>query len=345
MVKEQCEMTNVGIAGIGIYLPEGTMSAKEISERTKGQWSEEAIIEKLGINEKYIPGKNDGTQEMGAKAAKNLLETEQIDPLSIDVILCFGEEYKEYPLTTSALYIQDYIGATNAWGIDIQNRCCTTVTAMKMAKDMLVADDKITSILICGGYRNGDLIDYTDSNSSMMFDLSAGGGAILLKKNHHENLLLGSHIISDGSLARTAGVEIGGIANPITASNIETAKHSLKLMEPQKMKQRLNEVSMTNWYNCIDQALADSELERSNIDYLNILHMKRSGHLSMLAEFNLTEAQSVYLEDYGHLGQIDQILSLKLGLEQGKISEGTVICSVAAGIGYVWAANIIRWGK
>lgn len=338
-------MTNVGIAGIGIYLPEGVMTAKEISEKTKGVWSESAVREKLGINKKYIAGPEDGTQEMGAKAAQNLIEQEQIDPKSIDVILCFGEEYKEYPLTTSALYIQDYIGAVNAWGIDIQNRCCTTLTAMKMAKDMLIADEEIHSILICGGYRNGDLIDYTDPNSSMMFDLSAGGGAILLKKNHNKNLLLGSHIMSDGSLSRTAGVEIGGTINPITAENLEESKTSLKLMEPDKMKRRLNEVSMDNWYHCIDESLKDSGLTREDIDYLNILHMKRSGHLSMLEEFHLTQEQSVYLEDYGHLGQIDQILSLKLGLEQGKINEGTIICSVAAGIGYVWAANIIRWGS
>ena len=42
--------------------------------------------------------------------------------------------------------------------------------------------------------------------------------------------------------------------------------------------------------------------------------------------------------------QVDQILSLHLGLEQGKIKDGTVIAMIAAGIGYAWAANVIRWG-
>lgn len=336
---------NVGIAGIGLYLPEQVMTAKEIAESTKGQWTEEAVIEKLGIRQKYIAGEHEGTQEMGALAAADLIKNTGIDPLEIDVILCFGEEWKEYPLTTSALYIQDYIGAHNAWGIDVQNRCCTTVTAMKMAKDMLVADEDINTVLLCGGYRNGDFIDYTDRDVSMMYNLSAGGGAILLKKNHDENLLLGSHIMSDGSLSRTAGVEIGGVANPVTAGNVQEAKTSLRLLEPQKMKDRLNEVSMPNWYTCIDRALEKSHMTREDIDFLNILHIKRSGHLGMLQSLGLTEEQTVYLEDYGHLGQIDQILALKLGLEQGKIKDGTVICTIAAGIGYVWAANIIKWGK
>lgn len=334
----------VGIVGLGIYLPETTMSAKEIAEKTQGTWTEQAIIDKLGIKEIYIPGPTDGTQEMGALAALDALKNTGVEPLEIDVILCFGEEWKEYPLTTSALYIQDRIGATNAWGIDVQNRCCTTITTLKMAKDMLIADPDINTILVVGGYRNGDFVDYTDKNMSMMYNLSAGGGAIILRKNHPENLLLGSHIISDGSLSRTAGVEIGGTMNPISSNNLNEAYQSLRLLDPEKMKNRLNEVSMPNWYKCIDKALEKSNLQRSDIDYLNILHMKRSGHLAMLKELNLTQDQSIYLEDYGHIGQVDQILSLKLAIEQGKVQDGSVVCSIAAGIGYVWAADIIKWG-
>jgi len=109
------EKVKVGIVGVGTYLPSQVMTAKEIAAKTNGIWSEEAVINKLGIRQKYIPGPEDGTQEMGAKAALNCLKNTGIDPLDIDVILCIGEEWKEYPLTTSALYIQDRIGATNAW--------------------------------------------------------------------------------------------------------------------------------------------------------------------------------------------------------------------------------------
>ncbi|HBP26008.1 MAG TPA: hypothetical protein DD618_03550 [Acholeplasmatales bacterium] len=339
------EEPTVGIVGTGIYLAEGRMSAKDISAGTNGVWTEQAIIEKLGIKQIRIPGPNDGTQEMGAKAALDCLANTGVKPETIDVILCVGEEWKEYPLTTSALYIQDRIGAVNAWGIDVQNRCCTTVTALKMAKDMLIADDEINTIMIVGGYRNGDYVDFTDKNMSMMYNLSAGAGAVLLKKNYGRNLLLGSHIIADGSLSRTAGVEIGGTANPINSENFAVARKSLRLLDPIKMKNRLNEVSMPNWYKCIDEALRKSKLTRQDIGFLAILHIKRSGHLSMVADLNLRDDQTIYLEDYGHLGQIDQILSIHLGLRSGQIKDGTVICTLAAGIGYVWAANIIKWGK
>ena len=188
-------MVNVGIVGTGVYLPKKIMTSAEIAAATGGIWSEDAVRSKLGIHQKYIAGPDEGTQEMGALAALKCLEKTGVDPKEIDLILCMGEEWKEYPLTTSALYIQDRIGAVNAWGIDVQNRCCTCVSAMKIARDMMVADDEINTVLICGGYRNCDFIDYTDSGVSFMFNLGAGGGAILLKKNYGKNLLLGTHIL------------------------------------------------------------------------------------------------------------------------------------------------------
>ncbi len=336
---------NVGIVGTGVYIPKDFKTSKDISDATKGVWSEDAVINKLGIKRVFVPGKDDGTQEMGAKAGLICLKNTGVDPKEIDVVLCIGEEWKEYPLTTSACYIQHVIGATNAWGIDVQNRCCTCVSAMKIARDMLVADDEINTIMVVGGYRNGDFVDFTDKNMSMMYNLSAGGGAIILRKNYGKNLLLGSKIMSDGSLARTAGVEIGGIAKPFTKDNIEEGYKSLRLMDAQKMKDRLNQVSMPNWYHCIDESLKQAKLTRADIDYLAVLHMKRSGHSSMLADLGLTPQQSVYLEDYGHMGQIDQILSLELAIKEGKVKEGSIVCMVAAGIGYVWSANIIKWGK
>jgi 3-oxoacyl-[acyl-carrier-protein] synthase-3 len=335
---------NVGIVGTGLYIPERRMTAREISEATNGVWAEEAVIQKLGIIEKPIPGPGDGTQEMGVKAALSCLERTGVDPKEIDVVICMGEEWKEYPLTTSAIYIQEKIGATRAWGIDVQQRCCTTVAAMKIAKDMMIADDDINTVMVVGGYRNGDFVDYTDKALSMMYNLAAGGGAIILKKNYNKNLLLGTHLMSDGSLARDAGVMYGGTVNPITTENLDKAYKSLMIFDEKHMKDKLNEVSLSNWFYCIDKALEKSGLERKDLSYLDVLHFKYSQHKAMLQELGLTEEQSVYLSHYGHMGQVDQILSLQLALEEGKVKDGTVISMIAAGIGYAWAANVIKWG-
>lgn len=336
----------IGILSTGIYLPKGRMTAKEIAEKTNGVWTEAAVIEKLGIKEKVIPVSlpEDGTQEMAVSASLDAIQRAKIDPKDINLILSVTEEWKEYPLTTSALYIQDKIGAHNAWGIDVQNRCGTTLSAMEMAKSMMISNPKYNIVLIAGGYRNGDFINYEDKSMSMMYNLGAGGGALILKRNHPKNLLLGFHMISDGSLSRSAGVKYGGLNYPIDHENLEVAKTSLQLFDAAYMKERLNDVSMQNWLSCIDHALDASNLTRGDIDFLNILHIKRSGHQYMLDTLGLDNTQTIYLENYGHIGQIDQILSLHLAVEEHRIKPNQHMCMIAAGIGYIWSAGIIRWG-
>ena len=332
----------IGIMGLGIYLPKERMTAKEMSIATEGVWSEEAVRDKLGVIEKTIPGDGDGASQMGVWASLDALEDAGISGEEIDCVLCITEEWKEYPLTTSANHIIKEIGAVNAWGVDIQNRCCTCVTALKVAKDILIADEDVNTVLVAGGYRNSDLIDYTDKEVSMMFDLAAGGGAVILRKNMNHNLLLGAHIISDGSLARSAGATVGGTFQPVSAENLSDF-FKIRIMEPDTLKDRLKEVSMKNWMTCIDMAFKKSRLEK-RIDYLAVLHFKRSAHNAFVEQLGLTPEQSIYLEDYGHIGQIDQILSLYLARHEGRIKKGDNIVMLAAGIGYTWAANVIRWG-
>ena len=111
------------------------------------------------------------------------------------------------------------------------------------------------------------------------------------------------------------------------------------------MKNRLNEVSMPNWLACIDRALEKSGgRTRADIDFLNVLHFKRSMHLDLLKLLGLTPEQSVYLEDYGHAGQVDFMISLHEGLTRGRIKDGDLMVAIAAGIGYVWGAVAVRWG-
>jgi len=336
---------HAGIVGTGIYIPEYRMTAAQLSAATNNKWSEDAIIKKLGIVEKSMPGPGDGTQEMGVLAALDCLKNTGVPASEIDLIISIGEEWKEYPLTTTGIYIQERIGAVNAWALDIQQRCCTSVAAMKIAKDMMFADPDINTVLIAGGYRNGDFLDYTDSSVSFMYNLAAGAGAILLKKNLGRNALLGTHIITDGTMARDAGVEFGGTEKPITCENVTVAHRSLRVFDEKHMKARLNEVSMKNWMKCIDSAFEKSGVKKSELDFLAALHFKRSLYFSLVAELELQPEQTIYLENYGHLGQVDQILSLHLAQQQGKISDGSVISMIAAGIGYAWGANVIRWGK
>lgn len=352
----------VGIVAVGTYAPEPVMTAADIAAASGiEEW---VIREKFGITRKHVPGPNDHTNQMAIWAAQDCLARCHIKPDEIDLVLCTTEEWKEYLLWTAGIKLAYEIGATRAWAIDVQMRCGTTIAALKMAKDMMIADPDINTVLIAGGYRNGDLIDYRNHRTSFMFNLAAGGGALLLRRDWPRNHMLGSHLMSDGLMSEHVLVPASGTVRFPTDEARTQGLFYLDLVQPEAMKERLNAVSMDNWMHCIDEALrksrggfsadeqimADEQEEtrpytRADIGFLNVLHMKPSAHLDMLKRLGLREDQSVYLSEYGHIGQQDAMFSIAEGLKQGRLKDGDLMVIVAAGIGYAWGAGCVRWGE
>lgn len=333
----------IGIVSIGLYLPEEYMTGKEIAEIAG--IPTHIVEEKMGIKKKHVPGNNDHTCEMGILAAKQAIERAGIDPLEIDVVIYIGEEHKEYPLWTAGIKLQEEVGALNAWAFDVALRCGTTVMALKVAKSLMMADPTVNTVLLAGGYRNVDFIDYQNPRTRFMFNLGAGGGAILLKKDHNENVLLESEIVTDGSFSEDVVVVSGGTKHPITKEAIEQRLNKLNVLDPEGMKQRLEQKSMVNFIKVIRESVRKSGFKEADISYIAMLHMKKSAHEYVLKELGLSPEQSIYLEEYGHIGQIDQILSLELALKEGRIKNGDLVVFVSAGIGYAWGATAIKWGK
>lgn len=334
---------NVGIVSTGIYLPKGRMTAQEISHLSN--IPTDIVKTKLGITEKTIAGPEDHTVQMAIWAAKKALERANLSPREIDVIIYIGEEHKEYPLWTAAIKIQEEIGALGAWAFDVQLRCGTTIMAMKVAKSLMIADEKIHTILLAGGYRNHDFIDYTNDRTRFMYNLGAGGGAMIMQKGVKENRVLEFDLITDGSFSEDVVVPVGGTMQPLTPELLQSGAYRLDVTDPEGMKARLEQKSLSNFLKVIRQSLAKSGFDDSKLSYLSMLHMKKSAYDYVLHSLGLNQSQSIYLSHYGHIGQIDQILSLELAIEAGKVKNGDIVTLVSAGIGYAWGAVTIQWGK
>ncbi|MGG0719160.1 3-oxoacyl-ACP synthase [Robertmurraya massiliosenegalensis] len=332
---------NIGIRSLATYIPEPFLTGEDIAK--KAGIPTMIVEEKMGIKRKPIPGAEDHTCTMGIIAAKKAIEKAGIEPLEIDLVIYIGEEHKEYPLWTAGIKLQEEIGATNAWAFDVALRCGTTIMALKLAKDMMIADENIKLVLLAGGYRNVDFIDYENQNVRFMFNLGAGGGAILLQKGFDENVVLESELMTDGSFSEDVVVVAGGTKHPLTKNNLHL--HQLDVLDPEGMKKRLESKSMTNFLKVIRTSLKKSGYSQDDIDYVGLLHMKRSAHEYVLRELGLSSGHSIYLDNFGHIGQIDQILSLELAEQEDRLKDGNVVVLVSAGIGYAWGATTIRWGK
>jgi 3-oxoacyl-[acyl-carrier-protein] synthase-3 len=332
----------VGIVSAGKYLPESVLTAADIA-RESGL-PERVIREKLGINQKRMAGPDDHPNQMAIWAAQDCLSKCDIPPEEIDLVLCTTEEWKEYIQWTAGIDLAYEIGATRAWSIDLHMRCCTTISALKIAKDMMIADPEINTVLIGGGYRTGDLVNFKNHRTTPMFNIAAGAGAILLRKNWPRNHVLGAHMITDGSMSKHVLVPASGTVQFPTDKAVAKGLFYIDLLEPEAMKSRLNQVSMDNWMCCIDEALRKSGYTRADLGFLNMILIKPSAYRDMLQRLGLSEEQSVYNADSGHIGEQDSIINIIEGAKQGRLKDGDLMIIVGAGVGYVWGAACVNWG-
>jgi 3-oxoacyl-[acyl-carrier-protein] synthase-3 len=335
--------TNVGIEAIGTYIPEERHSAKFISEQSG--IPENVLSEKFGLKSKSIPGPHDHTVQMGVNAANKAIIKAAINPeTDIDLIIWAGEVHAEHPMQIYAIKVQKELNIKNAWAFDINQRCGTFIIGMMIAKS-LMATANYKRALIVSGYRNSDLIDYKNPRSRFMYALAASGTAILMKAGHDKNLIFEGDVITDGRFADDVYVPAGGTVIPTTEETLKQGLQFLDVSDPEGLKERLDEASMKNFLKVCDNSLQKSGFTRKDLNYLALLHMKRSAFEYVAKELGVDPyKQATYFDELGHMGQNDSIISLQMGLESGKIKQGDIVVLTAAGIGWAWNAITIKWG-
>jgi 3-oxoacyl-[acyl-carrier-protein] synthase-3 len=331
-----------GILSLAAYIPRSTHDADFIASQC--DTPADIIRTRLGWYQKNVPGPDDGTVAMGLKAARKAIHYAGLAPQDIDLVIWSGEEIKEHRNWPVGPKIQKELGLKNAWSFDMQQRCGTTLVALKLARDMIRADDRIHRVLIASGYRNADLIHYPNPRLRWMYYLAAGGAACIVERDCPVNELLESHFMSDGSFAWDVYVPQGGSAEPMTPEGLAAGRQYLDVMDPEGMKARLEKLSLTNWLRCIDTALAKAGFGRADVGYLATLLVKRSAHDYLVSQLGLDPGKTRYLAEFGHHGQNDQLLSLDLAIEEGRVRDGDLVLMISAGIGYAWGAALLRWG-
>ncbi|MFY9175560.1 MAG: 3-oxoacyl-ACP synthase [Peptococcia bacterium] len=335
---------HVGVAGMGLYFPEEQYwwSAEKVAEISG--MPVEAVKEKIGFTKKPMPGPQDTTSYMGIQAAKAAIKDAGIDPKDIDVVIWDGAQHKDHPCWLAFAKVCHEIGATRAWGLDMESMCGSRVVGLEIGKSLALANKNINTVLLVSGYRNCDLVNHEYKDLAFLFDIGAGGSAVVLQKNLGRNEVLSSAGVTDGSFSEDFVVPVAGTAKwPMEPEDVN--EYWLHIVgDPKDFKTRLNNVTMKNWYYCIDQALELSGYTRKDIGYLAMVKIKRSGHMAILSELGLREDQSFLLEDYGHVGQNDVTISMVEGLQRGLIKDGTVVVLVSAGGGWTWGAGVVKWG-
>jgi 3-oxoacyl-[acyl-carrier-protein] synthase-3 len=333
---EEVVMGTISLARAAVFLPEGTETAATIAAASGVP--EAVVATKLGIVKKRRAPADLHPSEMAVSAARACLQ--DVDPDSVDVIVWTGSEYKDHIVWTAAIHVQRQLGCRRAFAFDLSARCSTGILGLKLAVDLLKANPSYRRILLCGGHRTGDLVDYRDPATRFLYNLADGGSAMLVERSDDGgagNPLLDAKIITDGDFSTDVLLPAGG-TRLTTRDAAAPATTFLRVPDPEGMKDRLDRVSMRNFLDVIRGAAGGRP-----IGYLALLHMKKSAHDGIVDALGLAPERAIYLDHYGHFGSPDQVLSLGLAEQRGLLRPGDIVVFASAGLGYMWAAQSFEW--
>lgn len=332
---------NIGIKNIGIYVPEKIKNSKKIAGLSG--IPEYVIREKFGIKQVHEANESESVSEMAKFAAERALSG--FNPEKLDLIIYCGSEYKDYYLFNCAASIQHKIGAINANAIELHSLCSAGVYSLKVAKSMMLNDKDIDNVLLVSSSKETQIIDYSNSESRFMFNFGDGAAAVLLQKGLNENVILETHMITDGSFAEDVAVYGIGCKNFNKSQDIKHKNRFLDVKDIESMKSRLDPITLDNFKKVIKKSAEKSGYKVEDIDYLAPIFMKRSLLQGILQDYGLTEENSFVLEEYGHCQSADAFISLHEGQKLGRLKDGNLAILLGAGTGYTWAATAVHWGK
>ena len=329
-------MIRVGLAATAGYLPERWMPAAAVAEASG--IPEQVVVERFGLSGKHIAAADEHVTDLSVRAGETLLEETGLDSADVDAVVYFGSGWKEWPVWQAAPWIAHRLGCVNAFALELDYVSCGAPVALRVCKDMLVAEPELSTILAVGASRESRLIDYGNERSRFMFTFGDGAVAALLRRDA-PNEVLGSAGITDGSLSLQVKVPEGGSVEPAL-----DGRRFLDVENPAAMKARLDEVSLPNFVRVAEDALRRSGASLAELDHLCLLHVKRSMHDAVVEALGVDPARAPYLDDTGHMSGVDTLLALDRLARAGELADGDLVLLLAAGTGYTWAASVVRWG-
>jgi 3-oxoacyl-[acyl-carrier-protein] synthase-3 len=328
-------MRRVGLAGTASYLPKRWLTAAEVAERSG--IPEQVVVEKFGLRGKHIAAPDEHVSDLSVRAGERLLAETGVDPESIDVVMYYGSMWRDYAVWQVAPHIAYRLGATKAFAVEYDNVSHGTAIALRIARDLLRAEEELKTILVVAACRESYLLDYANERSRFMFNFGAGAVAGLLVGDSARNEVLGAHAITNGAYSLQVKVPGGGSVDP-------DGYRFLDVQDPAEMKGGLDQESLPNFLASARGAVERSGLTLADISFVCPLHTKRSMFLALLAELGMREDQAVYLDDTGHMSGVDPLLGLDHAVREGRVRDGDNVLLLSAGTGYTSAATLVRWG-
>ncbi len=320
------------ITAVAGYVPDNIVSNKDLEQMvdTNDEW----IVSRTGIKNRHIekdPTK--ATSDMAVEAVNELLKKRGIGPEEIDMIVV-GTVTADYPFPDTANLIAAKIGATNAFGFDINAACSGFIYSITTAAKF-IETGTYKKILVVGADKMSSIINYEDRATCIIF--GDGAGVVLLEPDNQgfgiEDTVLGG----DGSGVEFLRMKAGGSLHPASAETVANKEHFVFQEGRVVFKAAIKGMS-----ECIKEVMEKNNLSTEDVDFM-IPHQANKRIIYGVAD-QLDfphDKVLVNIEEYGNTTAAT--IPLCLRDFENKFKKGDRIILAAFGGGFTWGSVMLKW--
>lgn len=294
--------------------------------------SDEWIVQRTGIKQRYIAGEGETTASLGEAAARAALDNAALTPDDIDlIILATSTPDNTFPAT--AVDIQARLGMKHGFAFDMQAVCSGFVYAITTA-DLYIRGGMARRVLVIGSETFSRILDWKDRTTCVLF--GDGAGAVVLEAGEGRGLtsdrgILTANLRSDGSHKEKLYVDGG-------PSTTQTVGH-LRMEGREVFKHAVGMIT-----DVIEASFAEAGITASDVDWF-VPHQANKRIIDASArKLSLADEKVVITVDqHGNTSAASVPLALATAVADGRIKQGDLVLLEAMGGGFTWGAVLLRW--
>ena len=315
------------ITGTGSALPANCVSNADLAERV--DTSDEWIVERTGIRQRYIAGEGETTSTLAIDASRKALAAAGVDADEIGLII-LATATPDHTFPATATQVQAALGCGGGVAFDVQAVCSGFLYALATA-DSLLRTGMAKKALVIGSETFSRILDWDDRTTCVLF--GDGAGAIVLEaKDVAEDGpgILASRLHAEGAhkdmLYVDGGPSTTGTVGKLRMKGREVFRHAV-----------------VNLANVLREVLEETGMNAADIDWV-VPHQANARILDATArKLDLpSEKVVVTVDRHANTSAASVPLALDTAVQDGRIKEGDLVMFEAMGGGFTWGASLAR---
>jgi 3-oxoacyl-[acyl-carrier-protein] synthase-3 len=324
---------NAVITGWGMYAPSRVVTNDDLAKfvDTNDEW----IASRTGIKERRFAAEGETTSSMSVRAARVALDRAKLRPQDVQLVIV-GTCSPDYLFPATACIVQSELGATHAGAFDVEAACTSFVTALGVARGMIMSGT-VQNALVIGAETLSRFLNFKDRTTCVLF--GDGAGAVVVEASNASVGIESVVLHSEGSKGELLMVKAGGARVPATKDTLELGQHFITMQGGEVFK-----LAVKSMADAAEEALREAGLGLNDMAIM-IPHQANLRIIEGVAKRLHFPMDKVFvnIQRYGNTSAASVPIALAEAAAAGRLRRGDKVLLVAFGGGFTWGASVLEW--